>query len=197
MNVKTFIVTAGLVARLSVQTAVAGTIQDVQTASDKADHATALEPIRLLAEKGNADAQYYLGARYSSGQGVSLDHVEAAKWYRLAANQGLAQAQSDLGDLYKSGLGLPQDFTEAAKWYRLAANQGDAYAQYLLGFMYRSGYGVPQDLVQAHQWVNLADMNGYFAAKGLRDVVLKEMTPVQIIEAQRLAQEWLAAHPEK
>ena len=197
MKIRTSIAAFGLALYLLGQPAMAGPLEDARVASDKGDHATALEPIRLFAEKGNADAQYYLGAKYNSGQGVPQDFVEAAKWYRLAANQGLAQAQSDLGDLYKSGLGLTQDFTEAAKWYRLAAGQGNAYAQYLLGFMYKDGYGVPQDYVQAYQWVNLADISGYLAAKGLSDVLSKQMTPEQIAEAQRLAQEWLATHPKK
>jgi len=182
---------------LWVLAAVAAPSEDVQAACKKGDYTGALQPFRLLAEEGNVYAQYYLGAKYDRGQGVSRDYVEAAKWYRLAANQGLAQAQSDLGDLYKSGLGLTQDFTEAAKWYRLAAGQGNAYAQYLLGFMYKDGYGVPQDYVQAYQWVNLADISGYLAAKGLSDVLSKQMTPEQIAEAQRLAQEWLATHPKK
>ena len=174
---------------------VVASTEDAQAACKKGDCKAALQSFRLLAEEGNVYAQYYLGAKYDRGQGVSRDYVEAAKWYRLAANQGFAQAQSDLGDLYKSGRGLPQDFTEAAKWYRLAADQGDAYAQYLLGFMYKDGYGVPLDYAQAYQWVNLADASGYPVAEGLRDVLLKQMTPDQITIAQRLVQKWLVAHP--
>jgi hypothetical protein len=197
MSIKTWMMASGLAVCVLAQPAVAGPIEDGQAARDSEDYATILKVWRLLAEQGDAYAQYYLGTKYGSGQGVPPDYGEAAKWYRLAANQGYADAQIMLGDIYKGGRGLPQDFSEATKWYRLAADQGNAYAQYLLGFMYKDGYGVPQNYVQAYHWVSLADASGYTAAEGLRDVLLKLMTPDQIAEAQRLAQEWTAARPKK
>jgi TPR repeat protein len=61
--------------------------------------------------------------------------------------------------------------------------------------MYHRGDGVPQDYVQAHMWANLAAAQGNEDARGARDVIAFMMTPSQIEEAQRLAREWLAAHP--
>ncbi len=137
---------------------------------------------------------------YYAGQGVPQDYAEAVKWFRKAAEQGNAAAQSDLGFMYAKGWGVPWDHTEAMKWYRLAADQGNVRAQYRLGGMYADGLFVSQDFVQAHMWLSLAasglsDAEDRDPAVGDRDRVAKQMAPNQIAEAQRLAREWLAAHP--
>jgi uncharacterized protein len=49
---------------------------------------------------------------------------------------------------------------------------------------------VSQDLVQAYKWYSLAATNGDKPAAELRDATAKQMTPAQIAEAQKLAQEW-------
>ena len=115
------------------------------------------------------------------------------KWYRLAAEQDHADAQSNLGFMYLDGRGVLQDYVAAVKWYRKAAEQGDANAQYALGAMYGHGSGVPQDYVQAHMWFNLAAVNGDEDAIKNRDILAQDMTPTQLVEAQRLTREWMAA----
>ncbi len=164
---------------------------------------------RLAAEQGNADAQYRLGFAYQySNRGVPKDDTEAVKWYRNAAEQGQVEAQLALARWsYRCGVDIPDpfcdfkdqvnaDYTEAAKWYRLAAEQGNAEAQRNLGIMYTEGQGVPQDYVMAHKWLNLAAAQGgrtRDTAVKVRDAVAAKMTPEQIVEAQRLAREWMAA----
>ena len=71
-----------------------------------------------------------------------------------------------------------------------AAEQGEANARYNLGVMYGTGQGVSQDYVQAHMWFNLAASNAHDEAINDRERVAARMTPVQIVEAQRLALEW-------
>jgi hypothetical protein len=77
------------------------------------------------------------------------------------------------------------------------AEQGNADAQYNLGLMYNTGQGVPQDYVQAYMWLTLAAARfpasqAEWRGKAIRDrdEVAPKMTPEQIDEAQRLAQEW-------
>jgi TPR repeat protein len=156
----------------------------------RGDYAKAYKEFKPLAEQGNADAQYILGAMYSEGQGVPQDYVEAMRWYRKAAEQGDAHAQYILGAMYDEGEGVPQDYTEALKWYRRAAEQGHAYAQWTLGLVYHEGQSVPQDYVQAHMWFSLAAAQGVSVAEKFRDSLAEKMTPVQLAEAQRLAREW-------
>ena len=123
------------------------------------------EACRTAAEQGGAGAQFNLGVRYSTGEGVPQDDGEAVKWYRLAADQGDASAQLNLGNMYSNGEGVPQDYAEAVKWYRLAAEQGYALAQSNLGNMYYNGEGVPQDYAEAVKWYRLAAEQGHALAQ--------------------------------
>jgi len=136
---------------------------------------------------------------YGAGEGVPEDDAEAVRWYRLAADQGQAGAQNSLGFMYANGQGVPQDYAEAVRWYQLAAEQGQASAQYNLGVNYATGRGVPQDYVQAHMWANLAASRSTGELRDSsvrnRDLAADELTPAALIEAQRLAREWDAAHP--
>ncbi len=119
------------------------------------------------------------------------DYATALKEWRPLAEQGDAEAQCNLGYMYKGGKGVPQDDAEAARWYRRAAEQGNAIAQFYLGIMYATGGGVQEDYVQAYLWFSLAAAEGHFSARTFRDNVLaKDMTPAQLVDAQRLAREW-------
>ena len=161
-----------------------------EDAYNRGDFATALREWRPLAEQGDALAQYNLGVLYRKGRGVPQDDVQARQWYEKAAAQGQAKAQYNLGTLYLNGGGVPKDYQQALRWFRMAADQGEALAQTKIGIMYDDGQGVPHDFVQAHKWYNLAATNGDKPAAELRDALAKQMTPAQIAEAQKLAQEW-------
>ena len=156
------------------------------------DYTTALREWTLLAEKGDADAQYALGVMYTKGKGVIQDFKEAVKWFTLSAEQGFAMAQYNLGHMYRKGLGVLQDNKTAVKWYTLSAEQGIADAQSNLGYMYSNGKGVPQDYVRAHMWYNISASNGDEVGGKNRDIIAKQMTPSQIEKAQDLARECVA-----
>jgi hypothetical protein len=166
------------------------------------DHAEAEKWYRKAAEQGDAEAQFNLGFMCSDGRGVPQDSSEAAKWYLKAAEQGHAVAQCTLGIIYNKGEGVPQDISEAAKWCRKAAEQGVATSQYMLGGMYANGQGVQQDYVLTKMWWDLAVSR--ISVSDLKETVISqidllasEMTPAQIIEAERLAREWKPKKEEK
>jgi uncharacterized protein len=129
-------------------------------AYQKGDYATALRLLRPLAERGNAEAQFYLGIMYTDGLGVQRDDAAAVSWYRKAADQGRADSQYNLGFIYSNGRGVPQDYAAAASWYRKAADRGLDVAQASLGFMYHNGLGVPQDYAAAATWARKAADQG-------------------------------------
>jgi TPR repeat protein len=79
------------------------------------------EATKLLANKGDAEAQYSLGNMYFYGNGVDKDDVMAVKYYQLAADQGNAEAQNNLGVMYKYGMGVAKNQIMAVKYYQLAA----------------------------------------------------------------------------
>lgn len=173
---------------------------DFQAGNDaynRKDYETALREWKPLAEQGNADAQYTLGAMYDKGKGVPQDYVQARQWYEQAAAQGHAKAQVNLGLLYDKGQGVPQDYGQARHWWEKAAAQGFAKAQYILGVLYHKGRsgGVQKDYVKAHMWYNLAGANGYKDSVTLRDALTKYMNYDQIEEAQKLAREWKPTMP--
>ena len=120
------------------------------------------------------------------------DYDTALKEFRPLAEQGDAGAQFTLGGMYDKGHGVPQDCQVAVRWFRLAAEQGYALAQSNLGAMYANGLGVWQNYVQAYMWATLASSQNVELAVKWKDFLVKEMTPAQLTEAQRLAREWKA-----
>mgnify|MGYP006092511825 CR=1 FL=1 len=94
-------------------------------AFDAGDGATARQVWRLLAEQGDARAQYSLGM-YSTGFGVSKDYIEALNWYRLASEQGHAHAQHSLGLAYYFGKAVIKDYVIAHMWTNISSANGSA-----------------------------------------------------------------------
>ena len=112
---------------------------------------------------------------------------------RHLAEQGDPVGEARLGYLYQAGLGVKQDFAAAAQWYRLAGDQGNVAAQNNLGSLYEKGQGVPRDLVQSAVWYSLAAAQGNPDAARNRDIILKQLTPEQVAEAEKRAKAWQPA----
>jgi hypothetical protein len=88
------------------------------------------EDLRRLAERGDKDAQYVLGARYHNGDGVPQSDAQAAQWFLRAAEQGHVGAQAVLGAYYWAGRGVPQDLSKAYFWSVLARAGNDEASKY-------------------------------------------------------------------
>jgi TPR repeat protein len=73
------------------------------------------------------------------------------------------------------------------------ARRGRSEALYNLGLAYSTGQGVDVDYIAAHKWFNLAAMKGINEARSWRAQLSREMSAIQIAEAQRQARAWLAA----
>ena len=71
----------------------AGEFEDGLAAYDRKDYKTAIEMFTKAANKGDAKAQYMLGAAYYEGHGVRQDYEQAVSWTRKAADQGNAAAK--------------------------------------------------------------------------------------------------------
>lgn len=162
--------------------------------------------LQRATSQGDAYAQFQRGNLHKLGLVVPRDNAEALKWYRLAAAQGYAPALYNLGLMYQEGRGVPQDHAEAAKWYRLAIDSDftepdfnyRANAQLKLGRQYADGQGVPQDYLLAYMWLDLSAAQKTLGADIFRQEVSSRLTPAQLAEAKRLAQEWKpAAQPSK
>jgi uncharacterized protein len=148
--------------------------------------------LRPQAAQGDPEAQYLLGLQYALGNGVPQDHAMARNWWEKAAAQGHPNAQNNLGLMYFDGRGVPQDHTKAREWYEKAAAQNDVNGQYNLGLMYEYGNGMPRDDVRAYMWYSLVAahlLEPNMLAAEESDRVARRMTPAQVAEAKRLAQQ--------
>ncbi len=114
---------------------------------------------------------------------------------RQSAEEGDAEAQYQLFLEYSLAEGdVPLDAREAARWCRRAAEGGHARAQFCLGQLYRDTNGVPQNFLEAHKWFNLAAVSdSEFAeqAAKFRSELEQKLTPELVVEAQRMAAEFM------
>ena len=125
------------------------------------------DEMKVKAEKGDANAQNYLGTAYQHGEGLKQDIHEAIKWYRKAADQGEVYAQNNLGYIYDYGEGVKTDYKKAVKWYQKAADQGLDQGQFYLGLMYYEAKGVTQNFKEAEKWFQKSAGQGDSSAQGL------------------------------
>jgi TPR repeat protein len=128
------------------------------------DEDTALRILRPIAERGDPKGQFMVGELYYL---FKKQNGEALKWFRLAAGQGHPGAMYFLGNMHHNGNAVPQNFVEAYKWYSLAAS--------------RAG---PREA---------GEMDTIAMATQNREGVARNMTSVQIADAQRLAKGWKPA----
>jgi TPR repeat protein len=68
------------------------------------------------AQTGDSEAQFYMGALYSSGVGRPRSDQEAFRWFSRAADQGHSHAMLVLAGLYAIGRGTSNDNLAAYKW---------------------------------------------------------------------------------
>lgn len=146
---------------LAAPPSVAQIFEDAVAAYGRGDYAEAFAGFRILADQGDASAQYNLGVMYAKGEGVPQDYAEAAKWYHRAADQGDAFAQYNLGLMYEGGKGVPRDHVRAHMWFNLAAARIPA----------------AEGDIRARTIRN-------------RDRVARLLSPDALARAQRLAREW-------
>jgi TPR repeat protein len=148
------------------------------------------------AEHGDVGAQFWLGSGYEQGWFGKADFREALKWLRKAAAHGDPDAQYTLGQMYEHGEGVQQNYVLAAKWYRKAAEHvpdlgGAGQGRNSLGLLYMDGLGVPKDYVQAYMWFSLTNFETNLS------YAEAQMTPAQILEAERMAKKWRSHHAER
>ncbi|MGB0632073.1 MAG: tetratricopeptide repeat protein [Alphaproteobacteria bacterium] len=112
------------------------------SAFQRGKYEDALKYLEPAAEKGDAEALYYLGRMYSAGQGVAKDQQKATDFFKKAAEGGSAGAQQSLGSALMLGEGIETDMIEALKWFIISARAGNKdasnYAGRVARFMTRA-----------------------------------------------------------
>ena len=108
--------------------------------------------LKQAAEKGNSNAQAYIGSYYYIGRCVRQDKEEAVKWFEMSANQGNSLGQRALGYYFFKKDEIEDNKKLAVYWLRKAVNQGDSISQRRLGIHYFLGEGVKRDYDMAFHW---------------------------------------------
>ena len=126
----------------------------------RGDYETALDAWKRLANAGDVDAQFNLGALYENGLGEPADAGKAARWYRAAAERRLDLARLALARLQRTGALEPDPEEDQIKLLETAARRGLAEAQYELGVAYDRGLGVTQNHATAAGWYQRAAEQG-------------------------------------
>ena len=108
------------------------------------------------AAKGDLAAQYAIGYKYETGQGLKLSPLDAMKWYRKSAMKGHAASQYRFGEMY-----LSKNKTQALKWIQKAAENGNIEAQLRLGHLYLwNNIGITCNNETAFKWFLMAAQQG-------------------------------------
>ena len=156
------------------------------------EYGQALSHFRVLAERGDAEAQLYLGLMYRGGEGVQVDYEKAILWYRRAAEQGHARAQTNLAISYILGRGIQRDTKKALHWLLRAARQGYTDAQVRLGELYADGRDITPDPVRAYAWYTMAllDETTCDCMQAYRDDIATRMSASDIRRAESLVEQW-------
>jgi uncharacterized protein len=164
-----------------------GDLQAGIAAFDRKDYAAATKEIQPLAERGNAQAQYYMSRLAQvrpTGESRARD-AEVVMWYRKAAEQGHLESQVMLAEIYSRGMGVMENHAEALKWHRLAADQGNAGSLAALAWHYGKP-GPEQDLVASYALETIAgERDPRFLQTPPK--VAKDMSDEQLQVADRLA----------
>lgn len=161
-----FATAAALVAGAAA-TASAQSVEDGFKAWEAGRHDEAVRQWRVLADRGDADAQFALGHAYRLGRGVPQNLNLAEQWYERAARGGHQEAQAMYGViLFQNGRR-----EEALPYIERGAESGDPRAQYVLGTVLFNGDFRPQDWPRAYALMTRSAAQGLpQAASHLREM---------------------------
>lgn len=96
-----------------------------------------------LADQGDAEGLFYVGAYYGTGDVVAQDYEKSREYLEKADQLGYLDATYELGRYYMHGFGVKEDIKIALSYLERAANEGHADAAAVAAQMYERGtYGV-------------------------------------------------------
>jgi len=117
----------------------AGKLDSAIDAYQQGNYQQAFELFEPLAERDNANAQFYLAVMYNTGKGIAPDLDQAVTWLQRAAESGHAESLYLLGKFYAAGHGVERDIGTTRKLWIRAGNKGVLEAQAGLAQFYASG----------------------------------------------------------
>jgi uncharacterized protein len=124
-----------------------------------ANEADTFNAMVVLANKGDAEAQYHVGMMYNNGIGTQRDPRQAFEWFQKAAASNDPLGAYKLGCYYDGqGAGVvASDSNEALKYKLVAAKAGYALAQHDVALLYDR----QENSEEAVKWWKMAGDQGY------------------------------------
>lgn len=116
-----------------------------------------------LVDKGDKEANYFVGMIYEDGVCGVPQNLESAFFYYQKSVEGFGYLEGylALARLFYHGCGVKQDFNKAFEYYMHVVNQKDhLVAFFMLGRMYQRGEGVGVDFKEARKWFERAIAKG-------------------------------------
>jgi TPR repeat protein len=111
-----------------------------------AEHASALQTLKKIADLGDAAAPSYIGLALAQ-PGAAQDIIESTRYYRMAVERGNKNAPAVLGNLMLQHGG---DAVQCVDLFKLSIARGGRYGhRFLADVLYQGAPGVPQDRHQA------------------------------------------------
>ena len=123
-----------------------------------------IKRIKLLMEKGNANAYYVLAGDYAQGRnGMPQNWLKANELLLKAGELGCVEAYCKLGNAYDNGRGVEIDKKKAKHYLELAAMNGSVKARYNIG----CAEGMAGNHQRAYKHMIIAAMAGHEEALGM------------------------------
>jgi TPR repeat protein len=108
---------------------------------------------------------------------------------RAAADDSQPEAMFLLGIAYAEGREVERDDVMAARWFHKAARKGHVRATASMGYLYATGRGVRHEPVLGYVFLARAAGQGDPLAHDLLARLRRQLSPVQLAEAERRVRE--------
>ena len=159
-------------------------------AYDQKNYQEALADFKTAAEAGDSQAQNNLGAYYLQSPSIKNNYKQAKYWLGKSASQNNKMGIFNLAYLYINGKSVPKDINKGIEYYKKSAALNYIDAQRHLGFLYYQGRLVKQNLEQAYLYFSLAAQNEDTTSANMLPVLSKQMTPIQLKQANNLVKNY-------
>ncbi len=138
-------------------------------------------------------------ADIKGGQAAILkgDFAKAFIEFKEDADKGIPHAQAAVGVMLHLGQGVKRDLKKALSWYRKAGSHGYEAGLANVGIMYYKGAGIRNDDVQAYAWLDVASYIRGGREHNAKARVASFLSPQQLKEARKLAQEYRRKYARK
>ncbi len=146
-----------------------------------------VEELEDLADEGDAEAQYKIGTRYISGNGVKKNVKRAIEFFNKSAAQDYTRSLYILGKLYWDGIYIKKNDGKAIEWFEKAARKGHGNAQYNLAVILSRYHDSKEFLIKSYAWFSVVAKRGHPKAGKMRDELAKKLDPFDLVRAKRTA----------